>query len=68
MAPLRLNVDDVELCQRMTVEARVTAVPVSVFYKSDAPRQFIRFCFSKKDDVLDEAISRMGAWLKDVRG
>lgn len=66
--PLGLGLDDVELCQRMTVEARVTAVPVSVFYKSDAPRQFIRFCFSKKDDVLDEAIMRMESWLKGIRG
>jgi len=63
VAPLRLNEDDVALCQRMTVEAGVTAVPVSVFYQSDAPRNFIRFCFSKKDEILDEAIVRMERWL-----
>lgn len=62
-APLRLNSDDIEVCKTMTVEARVTAVPVSVFYQSDAPKTFLRFCFSKKDDILDEALTRMGKWL-----
>ncbi len=47
----------------MTVDAKVTAVPVSVFYQSDAPKTFLRFCFSKKDGVLDEAIARMETWL-----
>lgn len=63
VSPLRINEDDVDLCKRMTVEAGVTAVPVSVFYQSDAPRHFIRFCFSKKDEVLDGAIERMSRWL-----
>ena len=40
----------------MTVEAGVTAVPVSAFYDVDGPRNFVRFCFSKRDEVLDEAI------------
>ncbi len=62
-APLRQNIDDVELCKTMTVEAKVTAVPLSVFYNADAPRTFLRFCFSKRDEILDEAIARMGTWL-----
>ncbi len=62
-APLRLNADDVELCARMTVEAGVTAVPVSAFYESDPPRNFIRFCFSKRDEILDQALDRLGKWL-----
>ena len=63
VSPLRLNVDDVALCKRMTVEAGVTAVPMSAFYDSGGPDHFIRFCFSKRDAVLDEAIARMAAWL-----
>ena len=63
VSPLRLNVDDVELCRRMTVEAGVTAVPMSAFYDDGGPDHFIRFCFSKRDAVLDEAIARMAAWL-----
>jgi N-succinyldiaminopimelate aminotransferase len=62
-APLRLNVDDVELCKRMTVEAGVTAVPLSVFYNAEAPKTFLRFCFSKRDEILDGALDRMGKWI-----
>ena len=62
-SPLRLNVDDVDLCKRMTVEAGVTAVPLSVFYNAEAPRTFLRFCFSKRDEILDGALDRMGKWI-----
>jgi aspartate/methionine/tyrosine aminotransferase len=63
VSPLRLNEDDVDLCKRMTVEAGVAAIPVSVFYQEDAPKNFIRFCFSKRDEILDGAIERLGAWI-----
>jgi N-succinyldiaminopimelate aminotransferase len=63
VSPLRLNGDDVDICRRMTVEAGVAAVPVSVFYESDAPRNFVRFCFSKRDEVLDGALRRLGDWI-----
>jgi aspartate/methionine/tyrosine aminotransferase len=38
-------------------------VPVSAFYESDAPRNFVRFCFSKRDEILDGAIERLGDWI-----
>ncbi len=62
-SPLRINEGDLDFCKRMTIEAGVTAVPVSVFYESDAPQNFVRFCFSKRDDVLDGALERLGAWI-----
>jgi len=62
-APLGLGGSDVEICQRMTVEAGVTAVPVSAFYVGDAPRTFVRFCFSKQDSILDAALERLGNWI-----
>jgi N-succinyldiaminopimelate aminotransferase len=55
--------DDVEFCRTMTVEAGVAAVPMSVFYADDGPTNFIRFCFCKRDEVLDEAVRRLGRWL-----
>ena len=57
---------DVEICRRLTVEAGVTAVPVSAFYGDNAPESFIRFCFCKKDEVLDEAVARLSRWLHDA--
>jgi aspartate/methionine/tyrosine aminotransferase len=53
------NEDDVAFCRRITEKARVAAVPVSAFYVDDEQRRFIRFCFSKKDAVLEEALDRL---------
>ncbi len=65
--PLGLDGDDAALAKRMTVEAGVASVPVSAFYVSDAPKSYLRLCFSKRDEVLDEAVERMGRWLKSAR-
>jgi aspartate/methionine/tyrosine aminotransferase len=53
------NGDDLEFCRKLTVEAGVTAIPVSAFYRSDAPRHFIRFSFCKRDETLDSALQRL---------
>ncbi len=63
VSPLRIGEDDAELCKRMTVEAGVAAVPMSAFYDTEGPRQFVRFCFSKRDEVLDAAVDRLKSWL-----
>ncbi|MEJ2119797.1 MAG: aminotransferase [Alphaproteobacteria bacterium] len=59
--PLGFNGDDVEFCKHITVEAGVTAVPVSAFYQDDPPTHFARFSFCKPDNVLDEAVKRLKA-------
>lgn len=63
MKSLGMEGDDASLAKRMTVEAGVTSVPVSAFYVADAPRTFLRLCFSKRDSVLDEAVERIRRWL-----
>jgi N-succinyldiaminopimelate aminotransferase len=67
MAPLGLDLDDAALAKRLTVEAGVASVPVSAFYVTDAPKSFLRLCFSKRDEVLDEAVERLRNWLKSAR-
>lgn len=57
--PLGFKGTDEEFCAFITREARVTAVPVSAFYPNDAANNFIRFCFCKEDEVLDEATDRL---------
>jgi aspartate/methionine/tyrosine aminotransferase len=66
MRPLGLEGDDAALARRMTAEAGVTAVPVSAFYVSEAPQNYLRFCFSKRDEVLDEAVERMERWIASM--
>ena len=51
--------DDQAFCRWLTAEAGVTAIPVSAFYVENAPTTCIRFCFSKKDEVLDAAVDRL---------
>jgi N-succinyldiaminopimelate aminotransferase len=60
--PLGFNGTDEDFCRHITVEAGVTAVPVSAFYDAPglAPRHLARFCFCKNDDTLDSAIERLG--------
>jgi aspartate/methionine/tyrosine aminotransferase len=65
--PVGLNEDDVSVCRTMTIDAGVTAVPVSAFYQDDAPKNFVRFCFSKRDEVLEGALDRLKRWV-DRRG
>jgi aspartate/methionine/tyrosine aminotransferase len=62
--PLGFTGDDVAFCRALTVEAKVTAIPVTAFYASaDAPSLFARFAFCKGDAVLDSALARIEAWL-----
>ena len=58
--PLGFNGDDVAFCRHITERAKVTAIPVSAFYDApDAPSHYARFAFCKRDEVLDEAVSRL---------
>ncbi len=61
--PHGFNGTDADFCQMMSAEAKVTAIPVSAFYESEAPRHYARFAFCKRPDVLDAALARMAAWI-----
>lgn len=51
---------DEEFCRLITTEAGVAAVPVSAFYPSEgARRNFARFCFCKRPEVLEAAIMKL---------
>ncbi|WP_299480923.1 aminotransferase [uncultured Roseibium sp.] len=60
---LGLGDSDVDVCEKFVKEAGVATVPVSAFYGSDAPTGYLRFCFCKKDWVIDEAIARLASFL-----
>lgn len=59
--PLGFNGDDMEFCRHITERAKVTAIPMSAFYQNDPPTHFARFCFAKRDEAIDEALSRLAA-------
>lgn len=60
---LGLGDNDVDVCRKLVEEAGVAAVPVSAFYADDPPTNFIRFCFCKRDEVINEALGRLSAWM-----
>ncbi len=53
------NGTDEAFCRHITTEAGVAAVPVSAFYEVADVNHYARFCFCKRDAVLDEAIERL---------
>ncbi len=62
-SPLGFAGDDVAFCRAITEHAGVAAIPVSAFYAANPPRNFARFAFCKRESVLAEALSRLGAYL-----
>lgn len=57
--PLGFSGSDEAFCRYLTTEAGVAAIPVSAFYHGPGPSNFVRFCFCKRDEVLDEAVARL---------
>ncbi|MEO1136173.1 MAG: aminotransferase [Pseudomonadota bacterium] len=57
--------DDDAFCREITEKAKVAAVPISAFYhpsQSSAPRSYARFCFCKKQSILEEAAQRLATY------
>jgi len=57
------NEPDIEFCKRLTREAGITAIPLSVFYGEDGPTDLVRFAFCKKREVIEESARRLSAHL-----
>lgn len=53
------NESDKEFTMRITKEYGVATIPVSVFYKAGTDNKVVRFCFSKKEETLEEAAKRL---------
>ena len=61
---LGFNGTDVDLCRQLTIEAKVTPVPVSAFFAQEKVDHLVRFTFCKKNAVLEEALARLSAHFK----
>lgn len=46
---------DVDLARRLTREAGIASIPVSVFYERPPESRYLRFCFAKDDATLERA-------------
>jgi len=50
---------DKDLAIRLTKEAGVATIPVSVFYQDGKDDKVLRFCFSKKKETLEAAVEKL---------
>lgn len=50
---------DITFCEYLTKKVGVTGVPVNAFYNKSLKKKYIRFCFAKKNSVLDEAVEKL---------
>ena len=50
---------DKDFAIRLTKEAGVATIPVSVFYQNGKDDKVLRFCFSKKKDTIEMAVEKL---------
>jgi methionine aminotransferase len=50
---------DKDFAIRITKEFGVATIPVSAFYQDGKDDKVLRFCFSKKEETLDQAVERL---------
>ncbi len=53
------NESDRAFCERLTREAGVALIPLSVFFSGGQPDHLVRFAFCKKREVLEAALQRL---------
>jgi len=51
--------DDLHFCDRLLREAKVAAIPLSVFYAQAPSMHLVRLCIAKRDETLREAGRRL---------
>ena len=49
------NEADEDLARRLTLERKIASIPVSVFCKRPPDYRYLRFCFAKDDEILEDA-------------
>ncbi len=52
---------EADFCRWLTTQAGVAAIPLSPFYADGFEQQIVRFCFAKRDETLQTALSRLAA-------
>ncbi|WP_017663871.1 aminotransferase [Porphyrobacter sp. AAP82] len=66
LAASGIDVADAALCERLIPEAGVAAIPISAFYAENPLTGYIRLCFAKGDDTLDEAVRRLARFRRSL--
>jgi aspartate/methionine/tyrosine aminotransferase len=62
LAASGIGLEDRIFSERAVREAGVASIPVSALFEGEAPTHVVRFCFTKADATLDEAVERLAAF------
>lgn len=57
--PALANKNEREVCEWLTREMGVAAIPLSSFYQEPTENKTIRFCFAKKEETLRQGLERL---------
>lgn len=57
--------NDLAFAQRLTREAKVTAIPVSSFYAGADDHKLLRFCFAKDEALMQQAADQLAAYFQE---
>ncbi len=68
LAASGIALTDTEFTERLIAEAGVASIPISAFYVEVPETGYVRFCFTKADAVLDEAIERLARFREKLVG
>ena len=47
---------DREYAKRLTIDYKIAAIPISVFYHNFRDDKILRFCFAKKNETLEKGV------------
>lgn len=53
------DLDDMSMAEWLTKEYKVASIPPSVFYEKVEGLKYLRFCFAKSNETLEEAVTRL---------
>lgn len=68
LAASGVDMTDSEFAERAVRESGVATIPVSALYEgAGRPEHIVRFCFTKPDAALDEAVERLGRFRSRAR-
>lgn len=66
LAASGVTLDDRSFSERAVREAGVASIPVSALFEGEGPRHVVRFCFTKADATLDEAVERLAGFRRQL--
>ncbi len=66
LATSGIALHDRTFSERLVREAGVASIPLSALFEGEAPQDIVRFCFTKPDAMLDEAVARLAQFRAEL--